>query len=170
MYDNAYLPRDDLISHYHTNVLPNKQRPENAYNISTLKKRQASDQSDKKKRKGQASLASARRTVQKQKRITDSLMTYGVQRAKNHASPPVISKQKAAAPTQIINIQTKKIKKPKPEIVVTEKDPDNSNHMPALPIPEGSRVPTHHTNLNSSQVHQIDEEDDTMNYQTYEEQ
>ena len=47
----------------------------------------------------------------------------------------------------------------------------SNHHMPKLPIaiPEGSRVPTQHTNLNSSQVNQIDEEE-TMNYQSYEDQ
>lgn len=102
------------------------------------------------------------------------MMTYGAARMRNKQSPPPISGSKTTGPPQIINIQTKKIKRINPDLAFNEteeqeKEPKIVSQIPKLPIADGSRVPTQHTNLNSSQVNQIDEED-TMNYQSPEDQ
>ena len=72
--------------------------------MSNLKKRQTSDHSGKKKRKGNTNIVSARKTVQKSKRVNDSMMTYGAGRTRSKQSPPPISATKNTGPPQIINI------------------------------------------------------------------
>ena len=67
-FENAYINRDHQLAmaQFKSNMNGLKPGPESVYNmnnISNLKKRNTSHDSVKKKRKGQASIASARRTV-----------------------------------------------------------------------------------------------------------